>query len=184
MQHLLEALLDEKEFFGPGGIRSISKVHEEPYVVNIDGQEFGLRYEPGEGQTDLFGGNSNWRGPVWMPMNYLLVQSLRTYHEFFEDQMQVECPKGSGRWVDLEKAADDISLRLINIFRRDQNGKRIVHGEYNEYHFDPHYRDLVLFYEYFHGDTGHGLGASHQTGWTGVVAELIDRVGWKYTSED
>ncbi len=179
LQHLLEALLNESEFFGKGGIRSISKVHETPYVVNIDGQEFGLQYEPGESTTGLFGGNSNWRGPVWMPMNYLLIQALHTYHYYFEDSMQVECPTGSGRMVDLETAANDISQRLIHIFRRDADGARPVHGNYDIYRDDPHFRDLVLFYEYFHGDTARGVGASHQTGWTGLVAELIDRVGWK-----
>ncbi|MCI4670369.1 MAG: glucosidase [Bacteroidia bacterium] len=183
LQRLLSALLDEGEFFGPGGIRSLSKIHEEPYVVNIDGQEFGLHYEPGEGETDLFGGNSNWRGPVWLPMNYMLIQSLRNYHCFFEEKLSVECPTGSGRFVNLETAADDISLKLINMFKRDENGRRMINGQQNEYHFDPHYRDLILFHEYFHGDTGRGLGASHQAGWTGLVAELIDRVGWQYSKK-
>ncbi len=179
LEHLLTALLDENEFFGKGGIRSISKIHETPYVFDIDGQQFGLQYEPGESTTHLFGGNSNWRGPIWMPMNYLLIQSLRTYYEYFEDSLKAECPRGSGNWVDLDTVAEDISKKLISIFQKDENGKRPVHGDYNEYHFDPHFRDLVLFYEYFHGDTARGVGASHQTGWTGLVAELIDRVEWK-----
>ncbi len=178
LERLLEALLNESEFLGKGGVRSISKVHETPYVVNIDGHDFALKYEPGESSTGLFGGNSNWRGPAWMPMNYLIIQSLRTYHRYFEDSFKVECPTGSGRLANLDKAADDISLRLINIFRRGPDGRRPVHDGYDVYHTDPHFRDLALFYEYFHGDTARGVGASHQTGWTGVVAELIDRVGW------
>jgi len=182
LTRLIQALLNEDEFFGKGGIRSISKVHETPYVVKIAGQEFGLKYEPGESSTDLFGGNSNWRGPVWMPMNYLIIQALRTYHCYFEDSMKVECPTGSGRWITLDEAADDICMRLVHIFLPDEKGQRPVHGEYNEYHYDPAYRDLVLFYEYFHGDTARGVGASHQTGWTGLVAELIDRVGARMPS--
>ncbi|MDX2303697.1 MAG: glucosidase [Microscillaceae bacterium] len=177
---LVKALLDENEFFGKGGIRSISKVHEKPYVVNIEGQNFGLQYEPGESTTSLFGGNSNWRGPVWLPMNYLIIQSLRTYYLYFEDGLKIECPTNSNNWVNLDTVADDISKRIISIFEKDDQNRRPVHGDYNEYHTDPYYRDLILFYEYFHGDTARGVGASHQTGWTGVVAELIDRVGWKH----
>ena len=175
---LLEALLNEDEFLGKGGIRSISKVHEKPYKVQIDGQQFGLKYDPAESSTWLFGGNSNWRGPIWMPMNYLIIQSLRTYHEYFEDSLQVECPTGSGRWVDLATVADDITDRLISIFQKDASGRRPIHDPYLVYRDDPHFRDLILFYEYFHGDTGRGVGASHQTGWTGLVAELIDAHGW------
>lgn len=179
LKRLLEALLNESEFLGKGGVRSISKVHETPYVANIDGQDFGLQYEPGESTTGLFGGNSNWRGPVWMPMNYLIIQSLRTYQRYFEDSLKVECPTGSGRLVNLDTVADDISNRLINIFRQGPDGRRPVHNGYEVYHSDPHFKDLVLFYEYFHGDTARGVGASHQTGWTGVVAELISRVSSK-----
>ncbi len=174
LMRLLTALLNEDEFLSKGGIRSISKVHETPYVVNIDGQEFGLQYEAGESTTGLFGGNSNWRGPVWMPMNYLIIQSLRTYACYFKDDLKVECPTGSGRQVNLATVAEDLSRRLAGIFQKDENGRRPVHGVYNEYHYDPNYRDLVLFYEYFHGDNARGVGASHQTGWTGVVAELIE----------
>jgi hypothetical protein len=175
---LLMALLDEQEFFGPGGIRSISKVHETPYSVNIAGEDFGLQYEPGESTTGLFGGNSNWRGPVWLPMNYLIVQSLRVYHRYYEDRLTVECPTGSGRVVNLAAVADNLSAHLIGIFQRDENGRRPVHGDAAVYQYDPHFQDLVLFYEYFHGNTARGVGASHQTGWTGLVAELIDRSGW------
>ena len=173
---LLEALLDEDEFLSKGGIRSLSKAHEAPYFINIDGQEFGLRYEPGESQTDLFGGNSNWRGPVWMPMNYLIIQALHTYYCYFEEEVNVEFPTGSGNWVCLDVVAKEISQRLINIFRQDAHQRRPVHGEEPVYQHDPHFRDLVLFYEYFCGNTARGVGASHQTGWTGLVAELIQRI--------
>lgn len=178
LEHLLKALLDQDEFLSKGGIRSVSKKHETPYMINIDGEEFGLKYEPGESTTGLFGGNSNWRGPVWMPMNYLIIQALQTYHEYYKETSKVECPTGSGNWVTLGEAADEISNRLISIFRRDELGMRPVHGSRNNYHFDPHFRDLLLFYEYFHGDTARGVGASHQTGWTGLVAELIDKSLW------
>ena len=183
LTRLITALLDENEFFGKGGIRSISKVHENPYVVNIEGEDFGLKYEPGESTTGLFGGNSNWRGPVWLPMNYLIIQSLRTYHEYFEEELKLECPTHSDNLVNLNIIADDISKRIISIFQKDAQGRRPVHGDDDIYQNDPHYQDLVLFYEYFHGDSARGVGASHQTGWTGVVAELIDKVGWKDNSK-
>jgi hypothetical protein len=178
LQKLLKALFDEKEFLSKGGIRSVSKIHETPYVVKIAGQDFGLKYEPGESSTGLFGGNSNWRGPVWMPMNYLIGHSLRIYAKHYGESFKVEFPTGSGNWITLEQAADELSKRLVSIFQRDELGMRPVHGESNSYHFDPHFRDLLLFYEYFHGDTARGVGASHQTGWTGLVAELIDKSSW------
>ncbi len=178
LERLLKALLDENEFLSKGGIRSVSKMHETPYVVHVDGQDFGLKYEPGESTTGLFGGNSNWRGPIWMPMNYLIVQALRNFHSYYGESCKVECPTGSGNLVTLEEAANDISNRLISLFKRDDLGMRPVHGRRDSYHFDPHFRDLILFYEYFHGDNGRGVGASHQTGWTGLVAELIDTCGW------
>lgn len=174
LERLLAALLNEDEFLSKGGIRSISKVHETPYVVNIDGQDFGLQYEPGESTTGLFGGNSNWRGPVWMPMNYLIVQSLQTFAHYFGDDFKVEYPTNSGNLANLSTIADGISKRLVCIFQKDENDHRPVNGDYSIYKDDPNYRDLVLFYEYFHGDTARGVGASHQTGWTGVVAELIE----------
>jgi hypothetical protein len=144
--------------------------------VQIDGQDFGLQYEPGESSTGLFGGNSNWRGPVWMPMNYLISQSLKVYAEYYREGLQVECPTGSGRLVSLNTVADDLSRRLIGIFTADPEGRRVVHGDLERYARDAHFKDLILFYEYFHGDTARGVGASHQTGWTGVVAELIEAV--------
>jgi hypothetical protein len=176
LEKLLKALFDEKEFLSPGGIRSISKLHETPYSVHIDGQEFGLDYQPAESNNNLFGGNSNWRGPVWMPMNYLLVLAFDNYSVYYKDDCKVEFPSGSGNKISFGQAAVEISKRLISIFKKDADGKRPVYGDELIYHGDPHFRDLVLFYEYFHGDNAKGLGASHQTGWTGVVAELINRV--------
>jgi hypothetical protein len=175
---LLSALFDESEFLSKGGIRSLSKVHETPYSIQITGQSFGLQYEPGESQSGLFGGNSNWRGPVWMPMNYLIGHSLRIYAQHYGPDFKVEFPTGSGEWIPLEQAADEISKRLVSIFQRDAQGRRPVHGERWMYQSDPHFRDLLLFYEYFHGDTARGAGASHQTGWTGLVAELIEKSLW------
>ena len=176
LERLLKALLDEKEFLSPGGIRAISKLHETPYFVNIDGQDFGLNYEPAEGTTNLFGGNSNWRGPVWMPMNYLLVLALQQYCSYYKDDLQIEFPTGSGNTMNLHSISNEIAKRLISTFEKDETGKRPVNGNEMIYQNDPHFRDLILFYEYFHGDNARGVGASHQTGWTGVVAELINRV--------
>lgn len=170
---LLQAMLDEKEFLSPGGIRSVSKIHETPYRLDIDGQTFGLQYEPGESTSGLFGGNSNWRGPVWFPMNFMLVQSIRAYGQYFKEEMKVECPTGSGQWMTLDEVADELSSRMISNFTPDASGRRPVHGGDWRYQSDPHFKELILFYEYFHGDTGRGVGASHQTGWTGVVAQLI-----------
>ena len=171
---ILQRILDEKEFLSPGGIRSISKYHKDhPFVFEYGGAEFRVDYEPDESTSDIFGGNSNWRGPVWVQMNYLLVESLRKYHRFYGDSLKVECPAGSGNMMDLWEVAKEISRRVTGIFIRGENGRRPVHGVAEQYRVDPAWRDLVLFYEYFHGDTGKGLGASHQTGWTGLVAEMI-----------
>ena len=176
LHRLLQAMLDENEFLGSGGIRSISKRHEQGYNVQIQGENFGLSYEPGESTTGLFGGNSNWRGPIWMPMNYLLVSSLRKYHVHYGNDFQIECPTGSGNFMNLSQVADELSGRLISNFQQKEDGSRPIHALDPIYQNDPHFKDLVLFYEYFHGDTGRGVGASHQTGWTGVVAELIDQI--------
>ncbi|MEM9888324.1 MAG: glucosidase [Bacteroidota bacterium] len=170
---LLQALLDEKEFFSPGGIRSLSKAHKTPYHINIKGQQFGLQYEPGVSRNGLFGGNSNWRGPIWFPMNYLLIQSLREYDSYYGERLKVECPTGSGRYICLSEVAKNIAMRLISLFTQDGQRERAVNGHYDIYKNDPHFQELILFYEYFNGDTGEGLGAAHQTGWTGLVAELI-----------
>jgi hypothetical protein len=176
LEKLLKALLDEKEFLSKAGIRSISKLHEKPYSTNIDGQEFGLNYQPGEGNSNLFGGNSNWRGPVWMPMNYLLVNAINYFAEYYDEELTVEFPTGSGATMNLKQVADELSKRLIVPFVPDEAGNRPANDLSAIYRDDPNFRNLVLFYEYFHGDTARGVGASHQTGWTGVVAELINRL--------
>lgn len=176
LEKLLKALLDENEFLSKGGIRSISKIHEKGYSVNIDGQQFGLDYQPAEGTSSLFGGNSNWRGPVWMPMNFLLVHALRSLGEYYKDECKVELPTGTGNKVCLEEVSLDLSRRLVSIFQKNINGDRPANADHSIYQRDANFKELVLFYEYFHGDTARGVGASHQTGWTGVVAELINRI--------
>ncbi|HFA50683.1 MAG TPA: glucosidase [Bacteroidetes bacterium] len=173
LEKMLRALLDEKEFLSPNGIRSLSKKHETPYQVNINGQSFGLKYERAESETPLFGGNSNWRGPVWIPMNYLVIQSLRTYHHYYGENLKVECPTGSDHWRHLDEVAGELSRRLVSLFSADAAGHRPAHGEDWIYQHNPHFKNLVLFYEYFDGENGRGAGASHQTGWTGLVAKLI-----------
>jgi hypothetical protein len=174
LRRILEYLLDENEFFSPCGIRSISKIHAtRPYIFRADGQEYRVDYIPGEGNTYLFGGNSNWRGPVWFPINYLILEALKRYHFFYGDDFKVECPTGSGILKNLREVAHELARRLIRIFLPDGAGRRPCHGDDHLYASDPYWKDLILFYEYFHGDTGRGCGASHQTGWTGLVARLI-----------
>jgi hypothetical protein len=173
LRRMLARMLDEGEFLGPHGIRSISRYHaDHPFVLNVDGQDYGVGYLPAESDTGMFGGNSNWRGPVWMPMNVMLIRGLLNLHQYFGADFTVECPTGSGQQKNLYQVAEDISERLISIFRRDDTGHRPVHGGQQLLSTDPYWRDLVLFYEYFHGDNGAGIGASHQTGWTGVVGVL------------
>ncbi|MCW8133153.1 MAG: glucosidase [Planctomycetota bacterium] len=175
LERVLKVLLDEKEFLSPYGVRSVSAIHRErPFVFRAGDQEYRVDYVPGESNTGLFGGNSNWRGPIWMPVNYLLVEALERYGHFYGDTLRVECPTGSGRYMNLEQAARTISERIGKIFLPDARGRRPVHGDDARYAGDPHWRDLVLFYEYFHGDSGAGVGASHQTGWTALVAKLLD----------
>ncbi|HNN70478.1 MAG TPA: glucosidase [Ferruginibacter sp.] len=176
LEKLLKALLDENEFLSGGGIRSISKIHQSGYSVNIEGQEFGLEYTPGEGTTSLFGGNSNWRGPVWMPMNYLLVLALQKFGNYYKEECLVEYPTGSGETMTLDQVSGKLAARLVSVFEKDDTGRRPVNGTDLIYRNDEHFKDLVLFFEYFHGDSSRGVGASHQTGWTGVVAELINRI--------
>ncbi len=176
LERMMESLLDEKEFLSPGGIRSLSKIHETPYKINIKGQEFGLNYQPGESTSSLFGGNSNWRGPVWMPMNYLLVLAMKKHCDYYRGHCKVAFPAGSDNIISLSMVSSQLAERLISIFKKDETGKRLVHNTISQYQNDPHFKDLVLFYEYFHGDNCRGVGASHQTGWTGVIAELINRV--------
>ena len=174
LKRLLRYMLDEQEFLSPYGIRSLSRVHEaKPYVYFANGQEYRVDYSPGESTTALFGGNSNWRGPVWFPLNYLLVEALERYHHFYGDGLQVECPTGSGRLLNLKQVAQEISRRLVNLFTSDKDGRCPWHGAESRYAQDPHWRDLTLFHEYFHAETGRGLGASHQTGWTGLIASLL-----------
>jgi len=174
LRRLLAAMLDPNEFLSDHGLRALSKRHAlEPLQVTVEGVTAVLDYEPGESTSGLFGGNSNWRGPIWFPINYLLVESLRVYHRYLGDGFRVECPTGSGQQMTLNEVADEIAGRLVRLFLRDESGRRPVFGEQRMFQEDPAWRDLILFYEYFHGDTGAGLGASHQTGWTGLVANLI-----------
>ena len=173
LERMLQPLLDENEFLSPGGIRSLSKIHEVPYELNINGATFRLQYEAGESNTPLYGGNSNWRGPVWIPMNFLLIRSLQTYYQYYGDTLRPEFPTGSGQRQDLKKVANALEKRLIWLFEKNSDGRRPLHGAEERYREDPNFKDLLLFYEYFNGDTGEGIGASHQTGWTGVVGYLI-----------
>jgi hypothetical protein len=178
LRKILARMLDEKEFLSPFGIRSISRYHaEHPYRVTLDNQTFEVRYEPAESRTGMFGGNSNWRGPVWYPINYLLIEALQKYAWFYGDEFKVECPVGSGKTLSLDEVAFELSQRLIRIFLRDEHGRRPVFGGIEKFQSDPHFHNYILFYEYFHGDNGAGLGASHQTGWTGLVAKLIQQSG-------
>jgi hypothetical protein len=175
---ILGYLLDPNEFFSPHGIRALSKYHAaHPYVLAINGSEHRVDYEPGESQTELFGGNSNWRGPVWFPMNFLMIESLQKFHHYYGDDFRVVCPAGSGKQLTLWEVAAEISRSLTHIFLRDAGGRRPVYGSLEKFQNDPWWRDLILFYEYFHGDLGIGLGASHQTGWTGLVAKLLEQSG-------
>jgi hypothetical protein len=176
--YLLERLLDENGFLSPGGIRALSRYHEErPYSVTVHGQEHTIRYDPGDSTSDMFGGNSNWRGPVWMPINYLIIQSIHRYGEFYGDELKVQYPTGSGHYMNLKQVAQALTHRVIQIFQKDTRGDRPCYGEYNWFYRQPANEHLLLFYEYFHGNTGRGLGASHQTGWTALVAELIREYG-------
>ncbi len=174
LQRVLKRVLDENEFLSPFGLRALSKAHAaEPFVFQGEHQELRVDYIPGESNSGMFGGNSNWRGPIWFPVNYLLIESLERYHHFYGNEFKVECPTNSGCWMTLKEVAADLSRRLASIFVPDANGRRACHGEEARYANDPHWRDLVLFYEYFHGDTGRGCGASHQTGWTALVTRLL-----------
>jgi hypothetical protein len=181
---VLRYLLDENEFFSPFGIRSLSRVHrEKPFVLHVDGQEQRVAYLPAESDSSMFGGNSNWRGPVWFPVNYLLVEALERYHHFFGDDFRVECPTGSGRMLHLGQVACEIATRLSRLFVPDEHGRRPCNGTDPRFAGDPYWRDLPLFYEYFDGDNGRGVGASHQTGWTALVARLLDEVGRRHRHE-
>jgi hypothetical protein len=180
LRRILSRMLDEKEFLSPFGIRALSRHHaEHPYVFHVEGKEFRVDYLPADSDSGMFGGNSNWRGPVWMPVNVLLIRALLNYYLFYGDAFKVECPTGSGKLMNLYEVAKEIAARLERIFLRDAEGKRPVYGGTERFRTDPHWRDLILFYEYFHGDNGAGVGASHQTGWTALVATLIQYFGMK-----
>jgi len=175
---ILGYMVNQEEFLSPHGIRALSKYHKEhPYLLSVNGSEYRVDYEPGESQSGLFGGNSNWRGPVWFPMNFLMIESLQKFHHYYGDEFRVECPTGSGQKMSLWDVSAEISRSLTHIFLRDPNGRRPVFGASDKFQDDPLWRDFILFYEYFHGDTGAGLGASHQTGWTGLVSKLLEQTG-------
>jgi hypothetical protein len=172
---VLQYLLDESEFLAPNGIRSVSRVHQDqPYQFDVMGTPYRVDYVPAEGNTGLFGGNSNWRGPIWFPVNFLVLEALERYHHFYGDELRVECPIGSGRMLDLQQVARELESRLARLFLPDASGRRPCHGEDSRWVTDPHWKDLVLFHEYFHGDSGRGVGASHQTGWTALVLRCIE----------
>jgi hypothetical protein len=178
LPRVLRYMLDEAEFLSPYGIRAVSQYHRgHPYILQVNGMEHRVDYEPAESSTDLFGGNSNWRGPIWFPVNYLLIESLQKFHYFYGDGLKVPCPTGSTDLLNLWAVAAELSRRLTRIFLRDGNNRRPVYGGAEKFQQDPHWRDLLLFYEYFHGDNGAGIGASHQTGWTALVAKLLQQSG-------
>jgi hypothetical protein len=178
LERVLRYLLDESEFLSPHGIRAISRFHKDnPYILHVNGREHRVDYEPAESSTALFGGNSNWRGPVWFPINFLMIEALQKFHHFYGDTLTVELPTGSGRQASLWQAAAEVSRRLMRIFLRSSDGRRPVYGGLEKFQEDPYWRDLIYFHEYFHGDNGAGIGASHQTGWTGLVAKLIEQSG-------
>lgn len=172
---VLRYLLDENEFLSPYGIRSLSKIHaEQPYTFCIGGKDHHVRYTPGESTASVFGGNSNWRGPIWLPVNFLLIEALEQYHHFYGDSLKVEVPTGSGNWQNLVQAAAEIETRLARLLLPDENGRRSLHSHAPRWSEDPHWNEYPLSYEYFHGDTGQGLGASHQTGWTALIAICLE----------
>jgi hypothetical protein len=171
---ILKVMFDEKEFFSDYGIRALSRFHaENPFSIVLDGMSHSVDYEPGESTTGLFGGNSNWRGPIWMPVNYLLIRALRRFYHYYGNDLKVECPTGSGKMMNLMEASDEIAERIVKIFKRDESGRRPLYGKMEKFQKDPHWNDYIQFHEYFHGDTGFGIGAAQQTGWTALVAKLI-----------
>ena len=178
LKRILSVMLDENEFLSPHGIRGLSRYHKDnPFVLQNEGDEHRVDYEPAESRTFMFGGNSNWRGPIWFPVNFLMIESLQRYHHYFGDEFKVECPTGSGVEMNLSQVAAELSRRLSRIFLRNREGRRPVFGGCTKFQTDPHFRDHILFYEYFNGDDGAGLGASHQTGWTALVAKLLQQSG-------
>jgi hypothetical protein len=174
LRRVLAKMLDENEFLSPYGLRSLSRYHaDHPYVIQAGGQEYRVPYLAAESDTGMFGGNSNWRGPIWMPVNALIIRALMHYHSYYGPEFTVECPTGSGQRMNLYQVAEEIARRLANIFLRGPDGRRAVFGGAKKFQEDPHWRDCLQFYEYFHGDNGAGLGANHQTGWTGVIARIL-----------
>jgi hypothetical protein len=174
MKCLLRRMLDETHFLSDYGVRALSRHHlEHPYVFSCSGSELTVSYQPAESQSGVFGGNSNWRGPIWMPVNFLIVESLQKFHHYYGDDFKVECPTGSGKMLTLNEIADELTRRLTRLFLKNGDGVRPVLAYHEKLAKDPHFRDYVLFHEYFHGDNGRGVGASHQTGWTGLVAKLL-----------
>ncbi|HET7541223.1 MAG TPA: glucosidase [Polyangiaceae bacterium] len=174
MKRLLSRMLDEQEFLSDYGVRSLSRYHcEHPFLLEAHGQTFRVAYSPGESQSGIFGGNSNWRGPLWFPTNFLIIESLQRFHHYYGNDFKVECPTHSGRYLTLEQIAEHLTERLLKLFHRDENGKRPIYGDNSLFQSDPHFCDYLQFYEYFHGDDGHGMGAPHQTGWTGLIAKLL-----------
>lgn len=174
MKCLLRRMLDETEFLSDFGIRAISRRHlAQPYEFWSNGTALAVSYQPAESNSGLFGGNSNWRGPIWMPVNFLIIESLQKFHHYYGADFKIECPTGSGRFLNLSEIADELGRRLIRLFLKNENGERPVLRYHHKLASDPHFRDYALFHEYFHGDNGRGVGASHQTGWTGLIAKLI-----------
>ena len=172
---VLGYVLDEAELLSPYGVRSLSKAHATPYEIVIGGETRRIAYVPGDSDSGMFGGNSNWRGPVWLPLNHLLIEALDRYHYFYGDTLKVECPTGSGNFMNLQEVATFLARRIAGLFRKDANGRRACMGENPLFHEDPAFRDLPLFHEYFHGDSGRGVGASHQTGWSALVVHCLGR---------
>ena len=167
-------MLDESEFMSPYGVRSISKYHQEhPFILEANGEEYSVQYEPAESPSGMFGGNSNWRGPVWFPLNYLILEALQNFYNYLGDDFKIEFPTGSGNYKNLYEVSVAIATRMMSIFLKDESGDRPVFGRMEKFQNDPYWRDYVFFHEYFNGDNGAGLGSSHQTGWTGVVAHMI-----------
>jgi hypothetical protein len=182
MKSILARMLDENEFLSPYGIRALSRYHlEHPYVVDLHGTHYEVDYDPAESRSRIYGGNSNWRGPIWMPVNYLIVESLRRFYDYYGDDFKVECPTGSGKYLTLWEVSEELAGRLMKLCLRDENGRRASLGDDAKQQTDPNFRDYLQFYEYFHGDNGRGMGANHQTGWTGLIANLIAEHGQAQT---
>jgi hypothetical protein len=174
MKKVLRRMLSETEFLSDYGVRAISQCHrDQPYTFNWDHQSMTVEYQPGESTSGMFGGNSNWRGPIWFPVNYLIIESLQKFHHYYGDDFRIECPTGSGRFMSIDQVATELGNRLRRIFLKDPSGRRPLYADHPKMQEDPHFRDYLLFYEYFHGDSGRGVGANHQTGWTGLIAKLI-----------